>query len=338
MASVEELLAKYGKNDAGNANENTQEETDTSTTYTKYEEIQEPSTIDNFPARDDESTGSTLITFGNEDEAVENQDTTSHPAEQGVTNKDGRRLIADAYYNEEPRNTEVFERVPEITPAATGFNFEEDEDDFEFTQPANYDYQETTPVTNTDVEYQNQYYQESEKEETPEPYPTFSDNDIETGYVAYPENVAYETDNEQYPQVYVDPTASQPNEQVSTETTVVTTSQNPPVQDSQQELANLANKLTVLMPAPAETHAGIAAFSTFMFPPFGAVAVHHAMRTFTTAYNGEKEESISHSSKALAWSVAAIIAGSLLLALLGLYKYDSTIFDALFNRVGLLNN
>lgn len=338
MASVEELLAKYGKNDASNINENTQEETNTSTTYTKHEEIQEPSTVDNFPARNDENSGSTLITFDNEDEDTENRDATSHPTEQGVTNKDGRRLIADAYYNEEPRNTEVFEKIPETTPTAAGFDFEEDEDDFEFTQPANYVYQVATPATNTDVEYQNQYYQAMEKEETSDPYPTFSDNDTETGYIAYRENVAYETDNEQYPQVYVDPTVAQPNDQVTTETTVVTTSQNPPVQDSQQELANLANKLTVLMPAPAETHAGLAAFSTFMFPPFGAVAVHHAMRTFTAAYNGEKEESISHSSKALAWSVAAIIAGSLLFALLGLYKYDSTIFDALFNRVGLLNN
>lgn len=341
MASVEELLAKYGKTDVTTSNtipktrepstvENLLDE-DTSPqelpfqqdTVETSEPVAEPSPFDNFTHLEDETIGS------------------SYEQGQGVTNSDGRRLIADSFYNEDPQNIETPEKI-DSTPSVSGFNFEDEEEDFNFTHP----YDETSTFSTVEATDSRQAgeFQEPQKEnmtlaqESPAP---FADTDAPTPSETYTGSVTYQNDSTPYPQVYVDPSSpTTSTAQTSAPSSVDDYSvqnEHQPSQDP-EDLGALATQLTVLMPAPAETHAGLAAFSTFMFPPFGAVAVHHAMKTFTTAYNGEKEESASHSSKAVAWSIAAIVAGILLIALFGAYKYDSTLFDSLFNKLGVLDN
>lgn len=333
MASVEELLAKYGK--------------------TEPQNVSNP--LDDFPQKEPSEITSVGTSFRLSGEELskntepspfdvptpDTEDVPYQGREQTATNSDGRRLVAaDAYYSEDSQTNKPSKQETS-TSTVSGFNFEDEEDDFDFPRASDRNKQHSVSTEPNSVRYEEFHGKELETDEkTSEPQATFTESDSNSpANDTYPgDTTGHESNNVQYPQVYMDPSSlSLESQQPST--SVEHQSVQPTTEPSQNaSLESLASQLTVLMPAPAETHAGLTAFSTFMFPPFGAVAVHHAMRTFTTAYNGEKEESASHSSKALAWSIAAIIAGVFLVALFGAYTHDPTLFDSLFNKLGVLNN
>lgn len=331
MASVEELLAKYGGTESL---AETMVHTPDREPGAEYQYA-----TDNNTTPQEETSGSTSIMLGN------NQDHESSSLEQDITNEirnsDGRRLVADAYYssNQEDPETTTFTTVP-------GFEFEDDdEEEFPVGSSIKVGADEGS-FANTSVQYRNN---NSDSE-----YSTpannldldldFSDNDSDDDLDQnqsgdyYVESYRQQTPD--YPEVYVDPTAPAPAVQQSyyQDTDGVEVAQHESQTPTPDQNNSFVEQLSTLMPAPAKTHAGLAAFSTFMFPPFGAVAVHHAMNTFIAAYNGEADKSATHSSKALSWSIASIIAGSIFLTLIVAYKVDPTLFDALFNKIGLLNN
>lgn len=332
MASVEELLAKYGKDD-------------TAPRPDPYSNGEGGTSFNNEKA--EESAGSTAISLNETDNhysdySFSNEDDTS----EGVTNRDGRRLVSDNYFKENIPHVEGNEELPYATTPSfdSEFVFDEEDDDFTVETAIPTQYHGEQPSLSSDNDTQEDYVSHSEKH-------TDGDYTFELAEKAQvPVADTFDVDNynnnfsneDEYPEVYVasgsvsqnNPAQVPDSENLELDRRTETTPKNSYAGEDEAFISRLSE----LMPAPAETHAGLAAFSTFMFPPFGAVAVHHAMRTFTTAYNGEAEESTSHSSKALAWSIAAVIAGTLLLALIVAYKVNPAMFDTLFAKIGLLDN
>lgn len=341
MASVEELLAKYGKGED-------MSHPDYSTSNS------EASAFDKRTSETEgERVGSTAISLNN---TISDTSDTNNPYEhgsfEGATNRDGRRLVSDTYQRENQHLQNEDEPDEDILNTSdsgidSNFVFDDDDEDFSFetATPTEYREDEPTPtITHVQEEYV-PYSETSSNEDYGFALPEKEHSSLPDTFNVEDYNNSFSNDEDEYPEVYVasgqpvqDTSAQIPDNEVVDTHQNTTISSNNPYAPEYPEGDQFTARLSELMPAPAETHAGLASFSTFMFPPFGAVAVHHAMRTFTTAYNGEAEESTSHSSKALAWSIAAIVAGALLMSLVIAYKVNPAMFDTLFTKIGLLDN
>jgi len=244
--------------------------------------------------------------------------------EHNATNSDGRRLIAD-YLDDDTADESNDFTVPTENPFGPA-TMQPDTESTDDSYPTQVFYQvpEGNAATSTaGAEF--------------EPAPEYDNTATHGGTVAYDNTTEYNQTPEYASTPQYDNT---PGAEYNQAPEYASTPQydNTPEYTLGAEYNQAPEYAPTILPTPAEPHAGLAALSAVIFPPFGAVAVHHATRTLTTAYNGNPTQSASHSSKTLAWAIAALIAGTLLITLIALYLHNPGIYDTIFNKIGILGN
>ena len=97
----------------------------------------------------------------------------------------------------------------------------------------------------------------------------------------------------------------------------------------------VGDMLTTELPAPAKPRMLLSCFALGLFFPLGAFSVASSFDTLRYAYMGEEEKSKSASGKALGFAIPAIVFGVVFWSIILAYVFMPDQFDRLYSKIGL---
>lgn len=127
----------------------------------------------------------------------------------------------------------------------------------------------------------------------------------------------------------------QPLQGNTNDTQHTTTNAVPAELDRSQVEEVVGDMLTTELPAPAKPRMLLSCFALGLFFPLGAFSVASSFDTLRYAYMGEAEKSKSASGKALGFAIPAIVFGVVFWSIILAYIFMPDQFDRLYSKIGL---
>lgn len=127
----------------------------------------------------------------------------------------------------------------------------------------------------------------------------------------------------------------QPLQGNTTDTQHTTVHAAPAELDRSQVEEIVGDVLTTELPAPAKPRILLSCFALGLFFPLGAFSVASSFDTLRYAYMGEAEKSKSASGKALGFAIPAIVFGVVFWSIILAYIFMPDQFDRLYSKIGL---